>query len=319
MSMVRFLVAALFTILATNAFADEIEFTWVGVDVVSKDFDSIEAVRAAVGIHPGQRLAMSSTVLAQACLKARKFATPKKVRCNAIEMENHTALYVVQISDQAFGSESAAKRDCPVSSSGDTARVVELSNQILLEEKDQLSNSVQPLKASLTANGSITDNAPGSHTYDKVRNAKAIVLKATIYAGVNSCNSEIRAAALHLMSYLDQPEKALALGIEYSVDADENVRNRARLLTLDFLPYATKDQLFKIADVSCAALLSSDSFFDRNKSLLNIKTLIGKSRSVTLSKECRTFIGRVARSSTSEQIGIPAQQILALVQEHQSR
>ncbi|MYN00843.1 hypothetical protein GTP41_01895 [Pseudoduganella sp. DS3] len=301
-------------LIATRAICSPtVHYTWTGVDVVTMDFNKVDKIRELTNIKSGDRYPINSPLLAKACANVREGLKLREVRCTAIEMEHFTALYVVQVGGYQQAKTNGMKGPCKeVGPNGDLIR--KLYDSILQSELNEIRGLDFNSPIQIDDSFKLDERHKDFPIQQEVLRYASDVL-----SSVESCSALERIAGVSLLPYLGLPSVALSKGITLSDDPDENVRNAARRITSTLAKFATAEQSDLIVQSSCSALESSASFFDRNKSLMNLLSVVQHNPLIHLPSGCADFVAAISRTSSSPQLGMPAEQIIRKINEGLAR
>ena len=283
---------------------------WTGIEIVTKDFDSVPRLRAATGLAPGALLFIKDPRLKQACDAVKLQLPGATVRCSPVigaKVNGYAeGLFIVEIN---VGERLALVP--PACSSSKLA-------PDLAALEDQWMDTLMSTMVNGDANGEHV-NAERFLDYDSsVRHQLAQRIHLRVAPRIRElerasagCEPESRSDALYLMNFTGAPERAIRSAATRMNDPDAGVRNAATRLLFSFNSFIAKGEVANIVKNACAATVSG-GFTDRNKSLLVLAGLQqrGLISFQTLDGSCQQQIRGIARTSAAGQTAEPARQLV---------
>ncbi|TNC73938.1 hypothetical protein FHI69_22475 [Janthinobacterium lividum] len=277
---------------------------WVGVEVVTNDFEIIDDVVKLSGIKSGDEISIDSPILPNACNFVRAGYPSRSVNCTAILMEKAQALYVIQVS-----------KDKPIKTNVPLCKPMSKSVDYLNFESSIIADMNLDVGSKNSTWGEEFINKDEIlDTSNKERHLRLIgylehtlTLKDEIKSFLHSCDPIDRRNAIYAYNFLGDAHEAIVVALTGIYDEDIIVRNVSLRLLSSFAAYIPDEYSSTIINNSCK-IISKETFFERNKGLMILLSMTNKnSRTLSnINQKCRNLILKIAGSSKSEQIGIPA-------------
>jgi hypothetical protein len=289
--------------------ADSEPVRWLTIEIVTNDFDSIQPLRAAIGIRPGAILTLGDPRVRQACDAVRRKLPTKIVRCTTLtpsKIDGYVeAEYVVEVSDQGSGAPPAPPHCISKELAPDLAALRIEWGRSLCE------NPGWGATERVNANHYLDYESPTLHPLAMRIHAAVSVRVADLEKAAAGCVADSRAFAVYLMNFTGFPRRAIRAASLRMLDPDPDVRNAAMRLLGVFNESISTNEAPGILTNACAALISG-GFTDRNKSLVLLDRMRLR-RLVTfgsLNRRCRAQVRNIARTSTAPQTGLAAQDLV---------
>lgn len=291
------------------------------VEVVSDDADVVRRVRAEAaraGLATPVEAAVDDGRLTAACDALRAGNVGAGVQCFPIIMGGGAGIFVVQFAPASSGEAGPARCSAAARLDPSLARQAAAFGEIQLGELRRTRGHVREFVNEL---GYLdTDNAvvgPAVRALHRDLGGRVPEL----VRAVDSCVAQERAAALMLLNYAGQPRSLVDAALARVQDPDEMVRNEAMRALGRFSDHLPPGSLQSLSLQFCAAA-GSPSFFDRNKGLAGIYSLLAGAagrRRTLLPSDCLARIERIAGLSSAPQTGGYATQILRLIEQDSRR
>ena len=251
---------------------------WLGVEVITNDFDLVERVRRAAAIEPGTVMPMTDGKLKQACGTIRRELPSASIQCSPTVSAKvdglAEALYVVAI--DVVDRPPLAPPHCNSSAT--------LSPKLALLVDEWESTMFRTM-----VDGDLNTERVSAGKYLDYDSSERHKLVERIHATVkskipdleaasSSCSNEHRAEAVYLMNFTGDPQRAISSATQRLDDPDPGVRNAAMRLIGTFATFIPQSQVFSLAKTACRNTIRGD-FTDRNKSLCRSTNLASEAQS----------------------------------------
>lgn len=282
--------------------------TWGEIEVVTDREALAPAIRAATGLTPGERIALTDPRLKSACDAVRASYPRAVVACRGMLNGAGEAMYVVELETAARPAVADPSCDTGAGLPADLGalrrRLSARDEAVLLDrtivQKGEFVNAAQSL-----------DNlTPELHAIDAEYAAALAGRLPQLASAAAACDAAQRADAIMLMNYAGDARTAVRYAAHAMHDTDAGVRNNAFRLLGSFAAFVDADALPAVARGACEAI-GRVSFFDRNKGMTALQALVYRRDFplASLPAGCLQVIRRLAAGSHSDQIGAPAKMI----------
>jgi hypothetical protein len=283
---------------------------WLGVEVVTNDFDLVERVRRAAAIEPGTVMPITDSKLKQACDTIRRELPSASIRCSpnvSAKVDGLAeALYIVEINVVDRPPLAPPHCNSAATLSPELALLVDQWESTVLRTMVDGDLNTERVNA-----GKYLDyDSAERHALVERMHATVKSKIADLEAASSSCSNEHRTDALYLMNFTGDPQRAISSATQRLDDPDSGVRNAAMRLLGTFATFLPQSQVFSIAKTACQNTIRGD-FTDRNKSLLLLNELAhrGALRFADLDEKCQAQIRNIARTSFATQTGMQAREL----------
>jgi hypothetical protein len=134
---------------------------------------------------------------------------------------------------------------------------------------------------------------------------------AELEAAASSCDARQRAMSFYLMSFVGEPRRFVRLAGAHINDPDVGAANAATRFLAVFASFVSAADIAGLAAHACRSL-QEGGFAARNKSLMLLNAWGGRQALsfAQLGAECQKQVRDIARTSVTEQIGLPARELV---------
>jgi hypothetical protein len=286
----------------------ETPILWKGVEVITNDFDSVARIREVAALRPDTLLLISDPKLQAVCDAVRKELPASKVVCSnvisATPGGSPTAWYLVEV--------DIREREPLICSSGAT-----LSDDLVrLHDAWQAALGESILKGTAGAER-VSERKYLDYEHVALSSMAAKLHAATegraaeLEAAASSCDARQRAMSFYLMSFVGEPRRFVRLAGAHINDPDVGAANAATRFLAVFASLVSAADIAGLAAHACRSL-QEGGFAARNKSLMLLNAWGGRQALsfAQLGAECQKQVRDIARTSVTEQIGLPARELV---------
>jgi hypothetical protein len=297
--------------LCASATTAETLVSWNGVEVVTNDFDSVSRVREVAGLAPGTVLDVSDSKLQAVCDRVRKAFSTAKVGCTNVTGSRvtpegpPTAWYIVEL--------NIADREQPVCPWGDES----LPEDLMWLYQSWLRTLSDTLFAGVPVREHVNAKKYLDYEHTELASFADRLHIATegrereIEAAASSCEPSLRTAGFYLMNFAGDPQRFVRLAGSHINDPHAGAANAATRFLVTFADFIPDTERPGLAAQACRSLREG-GFTARNKSLMLLNAW-RKSRTLSfdqLAPDCQRQVRDIARTSLSEQIAVPARELV---------